>query len=57
MDSVGRAWRPVAVAAAGLAEARSKAFDVVIIDTAGRLGIDDVLMEQAAAIRDAVAAG
>ena len=29
-------------------------FDVVIIDTAGRLGIDDVLMAQAAAIRDAV---
>jgi signal recognition particle subunit SRP54 len=45
---------PVAVAAAGLAEARSKYFDVVIIDTAGRLGIDDVLMAQAAAIRDAV---
>ncbi|MCX6484384.1 MAG: signal recognition particle protein [Mycobacterium sp.] len=45
---------PVAVAAAGLAEARSKLFDVVIIDTAGRLGIDDVLMAQAAAIRDAV---
>lgn len=45
---------PVAVAAAGLAEARSKLFDIVIIDTAGRLGIDDVLMAQAAAIRDAV---
>jgi signal recognition particle subunit SRP54 len=45
---------PVAVAAAGLAEARAKYFDVVIIDTAGRLGIDDVLMAQAAAIRDAV---
>lgn len=46
---------PVAVAAAGLAEARAKLFDVVIVDTAGRLGIDDVLMAQAAAIRDAVA--
>jgi len=45
---------PVAVAAAGLAEARAKLFDIVIIDTAGRLGIDDVLMAQAAAIRDAV---
>ncbi|OBF17831.1 signal recognition particle protein [Mycobacterium sp. ACS4331] len=45
---------PVAVAAAGLAEARAKHFDVVIVDTAGRLGIDDVLMAQAAAIRDAV---
>ncbi len=45
---------PVAVAAAGLAEARAKHFDVVIIDTAGRLGIDEELMAQAAAIREAV---
>ncbi|MGV0992640.1 MAG: signal recognition particle protein [Mycobacterium sp.] len=45
---------PVSVAAAGLAEAKAKMFDVVIVDTAGRLGIDDVLMAQAAAIRDAV---
>jgi signal recognition particle subunit SRP54 len=45
---------PVAVSAAGLAEARNKHFDVVIVDTAGRLGIDEELMAQAAAIRDAV---
>ncbi|GBG40343.1 signal recognition particle protein [Mycobacterium montefiorense] len=45
---------PVAVASAGLAEARAKHHDVVIVDTAGRLGIDDELMSQAAAIRDAV---
>jgi signal recognition particle subunit SRP54 len=45
---------PVAVAAAGLAEARNKHFDVVIVDTAGRLGIDDELMAQAAAIREAI---
>ena len=45
---------PVAVAAGGLAEAKAKHYDVVIVDTAGRLGIDDVLMAQAAAIRDAV---
>jgi signal recognition particle subunit SRP54 len=45
---------PVAVAAAGLAEAQAKHFDVVIVDTAGRLGIDDELMAQAAAIREAV---
>jgi signal recognition particle subunit SRP54 len=45
---------PVAVAAAGLAEARAKHHDVVIVDTAGRLGIDEELMSQAAAIRDAV---
>lgn len=45
---------PVAVAAAGLAEARAKHFDVVLVDTAGRLGIDEELMNQAAAIRQAV---
>jgi signal recognition particle subunit SRP54 len=45
---------PVAVAAAGLAEAKAKHFDVVIVDTAGRLGIDEELMAQAGAIRDAV---
>jgi signal recognition particle subunit SRP54 len=45
---------PVAVASAGLAEAQAKHFDVVIVDTAGRLGIDDELMAQAAAIREAV---
>jgi signal recognition particle subunit SRP54 len=45
---------PVAVASAGLAEARAKHYDVVIVDTAGRLGIDAELMAQAGAIRDAV---
>ena len=45
---------PVAVAAAGLAEARAKHFDVVIVDTAGRLGIDEEMMAQASAIRAAV---
>lgn len=45
---------PVAVAAGGLAEAKTKHFDVVIVDTAGRLGIDEELMAQAAAIRAAV---
>ncbi len=45
---------PVAVAAAGLAEAKAKHFDVVVVDTAGRLGIDEEMMAQAAAIRSAV---
>ncbi|MEN3319263.1 MAG: signal recognition particle subunit, partial [Mycobacterium sp.] len=45
---------PVAVASGGLAEAKAKHYDVVIVDTAGRLGIDDELMGQAAAIRQAV---
>jgi signal recognition particle subunit SRP54 len=45
---------PVAVASGGLAEAKAKHYDVVIVDTAGRLGIDEELMGQAAAIRQAV---
>ncbi|MDR2114340.1 MAG: signal recognition particle protein [Bifidobacteriaceae bacterium] len=45
---------PVAVARAGLAEAQTKFYDTVVVDTAGRLGIDDGLMRQAAQIRDAV---
>ena len=49
-----RPRRPGQVAPRGLAEARAKHFDVVIVDTAGRLGIDDELMAQAASIRDAV---
>jgi signal recognition particle subunit SRP54 len=44
---------PVEVARAGVAEARAKQYDVVIVDTAGRLGIDTELMGQAAGIRDA----
>jgi signal recognition particle subunit SRP54 len=45
---------PVAVAESGITEARAKQYDVVIVDTAGRLGIDAELMAQAAGIRDAV---
>ncbi|WP_194814651.1 signal recognition particle protein [Nocardia sp. XZ_19_385] len=45
---------PVEVARAGIEEAKAKQFDVVIVDTAGRLGIDAELMAQAAGIRDAV---
>jgi signal recognition particle subunit SRP54 len=45
---------PVAVARGSIAEAERRLFDVVIVDTAGRLGIDAELMQQAADIRDAV---
>ncbi len=45
---------PVAVAQAGIEEATRAKHDVVIIDTAGRLGIDEELMTQARNIRDAV---
>jgi signal recognition particle subunit SRP54 len=44
---------PVQVAKNSLEHARRQARDVVIIDTAGRLGIDEEMMAQAAAIRDA----
>jgi signal recognition particle subunit SRP54 len=45
---------PVRVAHDSIAEARHKQHNIVIIDTAGRLGIDTELMNQASAIRDAV---
>ena len=45
---------PVDVARRGIAEARNRQHDVLIVDTAGRLGIDAELMQQAADIRDAV---
>ena len=45
---------PVRVARDSLDEARHKLHNVVIIDTAGRLGVDAEMMAQAAAIRDAV---
>ena len=45
---------PVAVAQQGIEHAKQTKHDVVIIDTAGRLGIDETLMTQARNIRDAV---
>src|SRR3954447_1940018 len=45
---------PVRVAADSLEHARRTMHDVVVVDTAGRLGIDAELMQQAADIRDAV---
>jgi len=45
---------PVRVARDSIEQARHKLHNIVIIDTAGRLGIDAELMNQAAAIRDAV---
>ncbi|WP_326596308.1 signal recognition particle protein [Streptomyces sp. NBC_01803] len=45
---------PVKVAEDSLVHARDKQYDVVIVDTAGRLGIDEEMMRQAADIRDAV---
>ncbi len=45
---------PIAVARSSIAEAQRRLYDVVVVDTAGRLGIDAELMQQAADIRDAV---
>lgn len=44
--SLGDKISPVEIAKAGLKEAKSKSYDVVIIDTAGRLHIDDDLMNE-----------
>ncbi|MDP9020802.1 MAG: signal recognition particle protein [Actinomycetota bacterium] len=45
---------PVAVAAAGVEEARDKGRDVCIVDTAGRLAIDTEMMDQVRRISGAV---
>ena len=45
---------PVQVARQSLDEARHRLHNVVVIDTAGRLGIDEEMMRQAVGIRDAV---
>ncbi len=45
---------PIDVARRGLEYARARGHDVVVVDTAGRLGVDAALMAQAAAIRDVV---
>jgi signal recognition particle subunit SRP54 len=45
---------PVAAANMGIAEAQHKLYNVVIVDTAGRLGVDEEMMQQARDIRDAV---
>ncbi|HEY8043474.1 MAG TPA: signal recognition particle protein, partial [Streptosporangiaceae bacterium] len=44
---------PVQVARDSIEEARRRQHNVVVIDTAGRLGIDEEMMRQAASIRDA----
>ncbi|PPL16521.1 signal recognition particle protein [Microterricola pindariensis] len=45
---------PVKVAKDGVAWAKQKQHDVVIVDTAGRLGVDAELMKQASDIRKAI---
>ncbi|MER7013458.1 signal recognition particle protein [Saccharopolyspora sp. NPDC000359] len=45
---------PVEVSRRSIDEARRAQHDVVIVDTAGRLGVDEEMMKQAADIRDAI---
>ncbi len=45
---------PVAIAKAGLAYAKANGFNVVVIDTAGRLAVDEVMMTEIANIHKAV---
>jgi signal recognition particle subunit SRP54 len=44
---------PVAVSLAGIEGAKAEGFDVLIVDTAGRLHVDEELMDELAAVRDA----
>ncbi len=52
--SLGTGASPEEIAAAGLRKARDEGFDVVLVDTAGRLQIDTSMMEEMVRIRDAV---
>jgi len=45
---------PVAIAAAALAQARRELYDVLLVDTAGRLHVDEEMMREAQAIAKAV---
>jgi signal recognition particle subunit SRP54 len=53
VDVFSEASSPVEVARRGVAEATRLGRDVVVIDTAGRLAIDDALMAEVRAISDA----
>jgi signal recognition particle subunit SRP54 len=45
--------RPVAIGRRALEVARREGYDAVILDTAGRLHVDEALMQEVAAVRDA----
>ncbi len=45
---------PVEIAQNAIREAKSKGYDVVIVDTAGRLAIDEQMMQEIAAIKQAI---
>src|SRR6056297_2470325 len=45
---------PVKIAKAAIKEAKTKGHDVVIVDTAGRLAVDEEMMKEISAIKDAI---
>lgn len=45
---------PVKIAQEGIQEAKAKGYDTVIVDTAGRLAVDEELMNEIAAIKAAI---
>ena len=52
--SLGADARPEDIAAAGVARGREQGFDTVLVDTAGRLQIDEAMMGEMVRIRQAV---
>jgi signal recognition particle protein len=45
---------PVSIARNAIIEAKKKGYDIVIIDTAGRLAIDEMMMQEIKAIKEAI---
>ena len=45
---------PVLIAKEGLAKAKAEGFNVLIVDTAGRLALDEAMMSEIKAIKDAI---
>ena len=52
--SLGSDAKPEAIAAAGLAKAREEGINTLLVDTAGRLQIDNEMMDEMVRIRSAV---
>lgn len=52
--SLGDKENPVRIAEEGVARAREEGCDIVLIDTAGRLHVDEVMMEELRSIREVV---
>ena len=53
-DEVPSTKDPVKIAQSAIAEARKMGYDVVIVDTAGRLAVDEQMMTEIAAIKEAI---